>query len=84
MHFLTDKFILVYLSFDSKSQRVYLCAGLTAASWIMEPFREIGLIFLYNFHREHSLQKLVMKKLSPKINVKNIKSIVYGYYTLLK
>ena len=41
MQFLTDIFILVYLSFDLKSQRVHLCAGLTAASWIMEPFGEI-------------------------------------------
>ena len=32
-----------------------------------------ALIFLYNFHREHSLLKLIIKKLSPKINVKNIK-----------
>ena len=32
------------------------------------------LIFLYNFHREHSLLKSIIKKLSPKINVKNKKS----------
>ena len=47
--------------------------ALTAASWIMETFGEIGANFLYNFHREHRLLKLVIKKLSPKINVKNIK-----------
>ena len=45
MQFLTDIFILVYLSFDLNSQRVHLCAGLTAASWIMEPFGEIGANF---------------------------------------
>ena len=34
------------------------------------------LIFLYNFHREHSWLKSIIKKLSPKINVKNIKNQV--------
>ena len=43
--FFTDIFILVYLSFDEKSQRVHLCAGLTAASKIMEPFGEFGANF---------------------------------------
>ena len=43
--FLTDISILVYLSFDGNSQRVHLCAGLNAASWIMEPFGEIGANF---------------------------------------
>ena len=33
----------------------------------------LALIFLCNFQREHSLLKLKIKKLSPKINVKNIK-----------
>ena len=36
-----------------------------------------ALIFLYNFHRKHSFLKLIIKKLSPKINVKNIKNRVY-------
>ena len=35
-----------------------------------------ALIFLYNFDREHNLLKLIVKKLSPKINVKNIKNRV--------
>ena len=39
----------------------------------------LALIFLYNFHREHGLIKLIRKKLSPKINVKNIKNRVVGY-----
>ena len=39
---------------------MHLCAGLTAASWIMEQFGEIGEIGV-NFHREHSLLKLVIK-----------------------
>ena len=36
-----------------------------------------ALIFPYNFHREHNLLKLIVKKLSPKINLKNIKNRVY-------
>ena len=47
----------------------------------MNRLEKLALIFLYNFHREHSLLKSIIKKLSPKINVKNIKksSIVIGY-----
>ena len=41
-----------------------------------------ALIFLYNFHREHSLLKLVIKKLSPKINVKNIKKSFFFIFFL--
>ena len=52
---------------------MHLCAGLTATSWILEPIGEIGANFSYNFHLEYSLLKLVIKKLWPKINVKNIK-----------
>ena len=37
---------------------------------------KLAPIFLYNFHREHGLIKLIRKKLSPKINVKNIKNRV--------
>ena len=36
---------------------------------------KLSLIFLYNFQCEHSLLKLVIKILSPKINVKSIKSM---------
>ena len=35
---------------------------------------KLALIFLYNFDREHSLLKPTIKKLSSKINVKNIKN----------
>ena len=41
-----------------------------------------ALIFLYNFHREHSWLKLIIKKLSPKINVKNIKNRVFFLFFL--
>ena len=33
---------------------------------------ELMLIFLYNFHGKHRMLKLVITKLSSKINVKNI------------
>ena len=43
---------------------------------------KLALIFLYNFHHEHGLIKLIRKKLSPKINVKNIKkSSLTNYLT---
>ena len=57
---------------------------------------KLALIFLFNFHHEHSLLKLVIKKLSPKINVKNIKTRVksghnispiinlWGFFQMLK
>ena len=74
--FLTDIFILVYLCFYYKSQREHLCARLTAASWILEPFGEIGV----NFSLQHSLRthfaKISNKKSSPKINVKHKKTTV--------
>ena len=37
----------------------------------------LALIVLDNFHHDHILLKLKIKKLSPKINVKNIKTRVY-------
>ena len=37
------------------------------------------LIFLYDFHREQSLLKSIIKKSSPKINVKNIKKSSLGF-----
>ena len=57
---MTDIFILVYWSFDEKSQRVHLCAGLTAASW--NHLEKLALILLYNFHREHNLLEISNKK----------------------
>ena len=53
-----------------------LRANLTIASRMLAPFGEIGTIFLYNKHCEHSLLKSKKKKLSPKISVKNIKNRV--------
>ena len=44
---------------------------------------KLALIFLYNFYREHSLLKLKNKKLSPKINVKNIKHRIFLFIYFL-
>ena len=52
---------------------MHLCAGLTAASWIMEPFGEIGANFSLQLSLRTQFAKINNKKLSPKINVKNIK-----------
>ena len=43
-----------------------------------------ALIFLYNIHREHNLLKSIVKKLSPKINVKNIKNRVFFFFFFSK
>ena len=45
-----------------------------------ELLEKLALIFLYNFHREHGLINLIRKKLSPKINVKNIKHRVFFFF----
>ena len=55
--------ILVYLSFDE----VHLCAGLTAASWIMEPFGEICA----NFSLQLSLQTQFAKISNKKVIAEN-------------
>ena len=47
-----------------------------------ELLEKLALIFLYNFHREHGLINLIRKKLSPKINVKNIKHRVFFLATV--
>ena len=53
---------------------MHLCAELIAASMALEPLGEVGAkISLQLF----SLPKSIIKKLSPKINVKNIKNRVY-------
>ena len=41
-NFLTDILKLVYLHFSENVQRVHLCTEVTAASWLFEPFGEIG------------------------------------------
>ena len=59
---LTDISILVYLSFDLKSLRGHLCVGLTAASWIMEPFGEIGANFSLQVSSRTQFVKIGYKK----------------------
>ena len=41
-NFLTDTFDLVYLRFAVNVLMVHLCTEVTAASWLLEPFGEIG------------------------------------------
>ena len=52
---------MVYLSFDEKSQRVHLCAGLTPSSWIMEPFGEIGANFSLQLSSRKQFAKISNK-----------------------
>ena len=49
----------------------------TAASLIMEPFGEIGANFSLQLSLRTQFAKISNKKLSPKINVKNMKTGVY-------
>ena len=52
---------------------LHLWAGLTAASWIIEPLRKIGANFALQLSsRSHFTKVENKKKLSAKINVKNI------------
>ena len=55
-------------------------AGLTAASWILEPFGEIGANFSLQPSSRAQFAKISNKKSSPKINVKNIKTILFFFF----
>ena len=44
----------------------------------LEVLEKLALIFLNNFHRDHILLKLI--KISPKINVENIKNLKFSTY----
>ena len=57
---------------------MHLCAELIAACWNL--LEKLALIFLYNFHCEHSEIRSIIEKLSSKINVKNIKNPVKWFY----
>ena len=56
---------------------MHLCAVLTVASWIMEPFGEIRANFSLQLSSRTQFAKISTKELSPKINVKNIKTRVF-------
>ena len=55
----------IVMSLALKKAEGAYCIGLSI-------IHTLTLIFLCNFHRKHSLLKLKIKKLSPKINVKSI------------
>ena len=50
----------------------------TLAPQTWDLLEKLALIFLYDFHHDHISLKLKIKKLSPKINVKNIKPELSG------
>ena len=56
---------------------MHLCAGLTAACLILEPFGEIGANFSPQLSSRTQIAKISNKKSLPKINVKNIKQEVF-------
>ena len=59
---------------------MHISAGLTAASWIMEPFGEIGANLSLQLSSQTQFAKISYKKLLPKINVKNIKTRVVSSF----
>ena len=52
-------------------------AGLTAASWILEPFGEMGANCSLQPSSRAQFAKISKKKSSPKFNVKNIKNYFF-------
>ena len=52
---------------------MHLCAELTAAFWLIEPIGEVGANFSLQLSSRTQFAKIKIKKLSSKINVKNIK-----------
>ena len=59
---------------------MHICAGLTAASWIMEPFGEIGAYFSLQLSSRTQFAKISTKELSPKIKVKNRKTRGFFFF----
>ena len=55
---------------------MHLYAGLTAASWIIEPFGEIDANFSLKLSLQTQFAKISDKKVIRIINVKNIKTRV--------
>ena len=55
-----------------------MCTKICLMPQTWDLLEKLALIFLYNFHREHALIKLIRKRLSPKINVKNINQVYRG------
>ena len=76
IHFFTDIFDLVYFHFAKNAQRVHLCAELIAASMTLDPLEEVGANFSIQLSSRTQFTKIHNKKLSTKINVKNIKDRV--------
>ena len=65
-NFLTDILDLVHLRFAENVQRVYLCTDVTAASWMLEPFGEVGEMFLNIFHWDKIFNKMMRYKVIEK------------------
>ena len=59
---------------------MHLCAELTAASWILEPFGEVGTIFSLQFSsRTHFVQMKIKKVIAEKQCDKHKKSSLEAY-----
>ena len=58
---------------------MYLCAKSIAAFMMLEPLGEVGANFSLQLSSRTQFTKTIIKKLSSKINVKNIKNRVYQH-----
>ena len=57
-----------------------LCAGLTAASWIMEPSGEIGANFSLQLSSRTQFAKISNKKVIAENQCRNIKTRVFFFF----
>ena len=51
---------------------MHLCIELTVATWMLEPFGEVGAIFSLQISSQTQFAKIKMRKSSSKIDVENI------------
>ena len=73
--YLLIKDLEILAEFSLSQISIYVHKNLFAQQ-TLDPSEKLALIFLYNIHHDHILVTLKIKKFSPKINVKNIKTRV--------
>ena len=62
---------------------MHICAGLTAASWIMEPFGKIGAIFSLQLSSPTQFAKISNKKVIAENQCEKHKKKLEGFFFLL-
>ena len=73
-NFLTVISDLIYLNFATNAQRVH------SMHWKLESFGEVGAFSPQQLlYQKHILLILILKQISPNINVKNVKKHIIAY-----